>query len=213
MLGERKFSAWEHEGALIVGRWSARGTRLLTGGADGQVILWSRVDQGGTAGRVDRRISYHKEPVMDVTWRSDEKFIASSSQDLSVCIWKVDGPVDDSNKPWKIYKGDPEGKEVGHTVSSTFLFRILKGGGGRRDKEMPCPLIFLSLSHIPRVNLIVSPGIPWESTWPHVVMIAPLGSGTWSRIPPSMCFKLVGTSTLSGGDPRLPLLPTSSLSS
>ncbi|KAI9228488.1 MAG: WD40-repeat-containing domain protein [Piptocephalis tieghemiana] len=115
LKGERKFSAWEHEGALIVGRWSARGTRLLTGGADGQVILWSRVDQGGTAGRVDRRISYHKEPVMDVTWRSDEKFIASSSQDLSVCIWKVDGPVDDSNKPWKIYKGDPEGKEVGHT--------------------------------------------------------------------------------------------------
>ncbi|RKP13403.1 WD40-repeat-containing domain protein, partial [Piptocephalis cylindrospora] len=104
LQGERKFSAWEHEGLLIVGRWSPRGTRLVTGGADGQVILWSRVDQGGSAGRVDRRISYHQDAVMDVTWRGDEQFIASSSQDLSVCVWKVDGPIEDTNTPWKAYK-------------------------------------------------------------------------------------------------------------
>lgn len=73
-----------HEKAVLCYKYNSDGTLLLTGGADGMLILWD-AKKGDTL----RTIKSYNEPVFDVNFSHDETKIVSSSWDGSLKIHEV----------------------------------------------------------------------------------------------------------------------------
>ncbi|NBW34215.1 MAG: hypothetical protein EBR30_04195 [Cytophagia bacterium] len=73
-----------HEKAVLCYRYNREGNLLLTGGADGMLILWD-AKKGDTL----RTIKSYNEPVFDVNFSYDETKIVSSSWDGTLKIHEV----------------------------------------------------------------------------------------------------------------------------
>lgn len=73
-----------HEKAVLCYRYNQEGSLLLTGGAEGTLILWD-TESGDTL----RTIKSYREPVLDVNFSHDENKIISSSWDGTVKIHEV----------------------------------------------------------------------------------------------------------------------------
>lgn len=73
-----------HEKAVLCYRYNREGNLLLTGGADGMLILWD-TKKGDTL----RTIKSYDEPVFDVNFSYDETKIVSSSWDGTLKIHEV----------------------------------------------------------------------------------------------------------------------------
>ncbi|EDY22080.1 WD-40 repeat protein [Chthoniobacter flavus Ellin428] len=73
-----------HTGGVFALCANADGTRLATGGADGEIALWQ------TRGLVPQwRVQAHPGGVLAVSWSSDGKYLASGGQDGYVRIWDI----------------------------------------------------------------------------------------------------------------------------
>lgn len=73
-----------HEKAVLCYRYNSDGSLLLTGGADGMLILWD-AKKGDTL----RTIKSYNQPVFDVNFSNDETKMVSSSWDGSLKIHEV----------------------------------------------------------------------------------------------------------------------------
>ena len=73
-----------HEKAVLCYRYNSDGRLLLTGGADGMLILWD-TKKGDTL----RTIKSYNEPIFDVNFSHDETKIVSSSWDGTLKIHEV----------------------------------------------------------------------------------------------------------------------------
>lgn len=62
--------------------WYPRGDLLVSGGDEGQLIVWS-----SESAKVVRELEGHKDAILDVAWSPRGNYIASVSADLTTLVW------------------------------------------------------------------------------------------------------------------------------
>lgn len=82
--GEQRPGSPGNQGAVLSLAWSPDGTKLVTGGEEGDSILWR-----AAGGAPERVFAGHHGPVVSVTFLPDGKTFLSASGDRTLGVWDV----------------------------------------------------------------------------------------------------------------------------
>ncbi|XP_022125770.2 F-box-like/WD repeat-containing protein TBL1XR1 isoform X2 [Pieris rapae] len=79
----------EHKGPIFAVKWNKRGNYILSAGVDKTTIVW-----GAAAAQFTEQFCFHKAPVIDVDWQTDNTFASCSTDSkIFVCQVNVDKPI------------------------------------------------------------------------------------------------------------------------